>query len=69
VRRFSPEEITMSRYEALRLADPAVFEAIELEVQRQRQNLELIASENYTSLASPTSTPRATRAGATTAAA
>jgi glycine hydroxymethyltransferase len=28
-----------------------VFEAIELEVQRQRQNLELIASENYTSLA------------------
>jgi glycine hydroxymethyltransferase len=41
----------MNRYEVLREADPAVFQAIELEVQRQRQNLELIASENYTSVA------------------
>jgi glycine hydroxymethyltransferase len=36
-------------YETLRNADPAVFEALELEVQRQRHHLELIASENYVS--------------------
>jgi len=41
----------MDRYEVLREADPSVFQAIELEVLRQRQNLELIASENYTSVA------------------
>jgi len=41
----------MDMYEALRNADPAVYQAIELEVQRQRQNLELIASENYASVA------------------
>ena len=41
----------MSMYEMLREADPSVYQAIELEVQRQRQNLELIASENYTSVA------------------
>jgi glycine hydroxymethyltransferase len=39
----------MTMYEALRLADPAVFQALELEVQRQRHHLELIASENYVS--------------------
>ncbi|MGA2082300.1 MAG: serine hydroxymethyltransferase [Holophaga sp.] len=38
-------------YEALRNADPAIYQAFELELQRQRQNLELIASENYASLA------------------
>jgi glycine hydroxymethyltransferase len=36
-------------YEALRVADPSVFQALELEVQRQRHHLELIASENYAS--------------------
>ena len=41
----------MDRYEILRTADPSVYQAIELEVLRQRQNLELIASENYTSVA------------------
>ena len=41
----------MNMYEMLREADPSVYQAIELEVQRQRQNLELIASENYTSVA------------------
>ena len=39
----------MPMYEALRVADPAIFQALELEVQRQRHNLELIASENYAS--------------------
>ena len=39
----------MPMYETLRNADPAVFEALELEVQRQRHHLELIASENYVS--------------------
>jgi glycine hydroxymethyltransferase len=39
----------MTMYEALRAADPAVFQALELEVQRQRHHLELIASENYVS--------------------
>jgi len=41
----------MKMYEALRNADPAIYQAFELELQRQRQNLELIASENYASLA------------------
>jgi len=41
----------MNMYGALRDADPAVYQALELEVQRQRQNLELIASENYASVA------------------
>ncbi len=41
----------MKMYEALRNEDPAVYQAFELEVRRQRQNLELIASENYVSLA------------------
>jgi len=39
----------MPMYEALRIADPAIFQALELEVQRQRHHLELIASENYAS--------------------
>jgi len=39
----------MPMYEALRAADPAVFQALELEVTRQRHHLELIASENYAS--------------------
>jgi glycine hydroxymethyltransferase len=51
MRRFSAEEIMMKMYGALRDADPAVYQALELEVQRQRQNLELIASENYASVA------------------
>jgi glycine hydroxymethyltransferase len=36
---------------ALRAADPEVARAIELEEERQRRNLELIASENYVSAA------------------
>src|SRR3982751_1389569 len=35
----------------LRDSDPEVFEAIRAEEQRQRDELELIASENYTSAA------------------
>src|SRR3954447_22142106 len=35
----------------LRESDPQVFEAIRSEEQRQRDELELIASENYTSAA------------------
>ena len=41
----------MDMYEPLRYADPAVYEAFELELQRQRHHLELIASENYASVA------------------
>ena len=36
---------------ALKKADPAVFKSIELEIARQRDGLELIASENYVSKA------------------
>jgi len=36
---------------ALATADPEVAHAIELEEERQRRNLELIASENYVSAA------------------
>jgi glycine hydroxymethyltransferase len=36
-------------FEALRLQDPAVFEAITAEERRQRSTLELIASENFAS--------------------
>ena len=39
----------MPMYEAFRVGDPALFQALELEVQRQRHHLELIASENYVS--------------------
>jgi len=35
----------------LQQADPAIASALALEIRRQRQNLELIASENYASLA------------------
>lgn len=38
-------------YEALRKGDADIFQALEMEVQRQRHHLELIASENYASLA------------------
>ena len=41
----------MTMYEALREADLPVFQALELEVLRQRHHLELIASENYVSRA------------------
>ena len=41
----------MEMYEALRSADPAVYQAFQAELQRQRHHLELIASENYASLA------------------
>lgn len=41
----------MSTLEALRQADPAIAGLIENEARRQREGLELIASENYTSQA------------------
>jgi glycine hydroxymethyltransferase len=37
--------------EALRRVDPEIFDAISAEVKRQRENIELIASENFTSRA------------------
>lgn len=40
----------MNKYEVLRHADPEIHQALELELLRQKQNLELIASENYASL-------------------
>jgi len=41
----------MNRYQILKCADPEVYQALELELKRQHQNLELIASENYASVA------------------
>jgi glycine hydroxymethyltransferase len=38
-------------WESLQEEDPAIYEAIQLEAGRQHDNLELIASENYTSRA------------------
>ena len=37
--------------EALRKVDPEIFDAIAAEEKRQRENIELIASENFTSRA------------------
>ena len=64
---------------SLRLAesDPAIATAIEQEVRRQHEGLEMIASENFVSQAvleaavrsSPTNMPKATQASATMAAA
>ena len=41
----------MYKLEELRKVDPQIAEAIDLELGRQRNNIELIASENFTSLA------------------
>ncbi|MCE1229292.1 MAG: serine hydroxymethyltransferase [Firmicutes bacterium] len=38
-------------YEAVRIGDASVFQALDQEIQRQRHHLELIASENYASTA------------------
>jgi glycine hydroxymethyltransferase len=43
------EETAMIDLKTVQLADPAVFEAMQLELKRQRDHLELIASENYVS--------------------
>lgn len=39
----------MIDYTAIRNSDPEIFEAISLELKRQRNNIELIASENFVS--------------------
>ncbi|GIV98367.1 MAG: serine hydroxymethyltransferase [Herpetosiphonaceae bacterium] len=41
----------MPAYNQLRQSDPEIYAAIEAEARRQREGLELIASENYTSAA------------------
>jgi glycine hydroxymethyltransferase len=49
-----PEKLTPSSRiygEALRRTDPEIFDAIVAEEKRQRENIELIASENFTSRA------------------
>src|SRR3984893_11104094 len=40
-----------SKLEALRKVDPEIYDAIRAEEKRQRENIELIASENFTSRA------------------
>jgi glycine hydroxymethyltransferase len=54
-RRFEPGSIGSTSApcygEALRKVDPEIFDAIAAEEKRQRQNIELIASENFTSRA------------------
>jgi len=37
-------------FENLKVTDPEVFEAIQKEIERERRNIVLIASENYASL-------------------
>ena len=36
-------------FENLKFTDPEVFEAIQKEIERERENIVLIASENYAS--------------------
>jgi glycine hydroxymethyltransferase len=54
-RQFEPESVASKSApcygEALRKADPEIFDAIAAEEKRQRENIELIASENFTSRA------------------
>src|SRR6187200_476240 len=54
-RQFDPESIAAtsapSYGDALRRVDPEIFDAITAEEKRQRENIELIASENFTSRA------------------
>ncbi len=54
-RQFDPRPIaspsTPSYGDALRKVDPEIFDAIAAEEKRQRENIELIASENFTSRA------------------
>ncbi len=54
-RHFKPESILSNPApcygEALRTVDPEIFNAIAAEEKRQRENIELIASENFTSRA------------------
>src|SRR5207237_9486530 len=40
-----------SSFEAMRKVDPEIYDAIRAEEKRQRENIELIASENFTSRA------------------
>ena len=35
----------------LKVVDPEIYQAIKSEIKRQEENIELIASENFTSLA------------------
>ncbi|MEA5069493.1 MAG: serine hydroxymethyltransferase, partial [Christensenellaceae bacterium] len=39
----------MLQYDAVRKADPEILDAMELELKRQREHIELIASENFVS--------------------
>ena len=39
----------MTQFDLIRKTDPQVAEAMEKELQRQRTNIELIASENFVS--------------------
>ncbi len=39
----------MLNYDFVKQADPEVFAAMEMELTRQRQHIELIASENFVS--------------------
>ena len=39
----------MIDFKTLKAADPEIYESFELELTRQRQNIELIASENIVS--------------------
>jgi RpiB/LacA/LacB family sugar-phosphate isomerase len=51
---------------ALAMADPETFDAVQREKRRQQENIELIASENFTS---PANTPKGIPANVTTVAA
>jgi glycine hydroxymethyltransferase len=51
VRKIEESALAATASEAIRAEDPKVYDAIRGETRRQRENLELIASENYASAA------------------
>ena len=47
----SPMKANTALFEQLQKTDPQIYECVRNEMRRQNQNIELIASENFTSLA------------------
>ena len=46
-----PTKVSMDKFTHLRKEDPEIYQAIQSELRRQNENIELIASENFTSIA------------------
>ena len=43
--------VIVERYQTLKEVDPEIYQAVQAEIRRQNENIELIASENFASLA------------------